>query len=66
MNEQKKTIWGFLSGDGFFQPVRALTIAGLEYASKTKAELQRLLEEKVQQERYEECCIIRDELSRRN
>lgn len=65
MKQQKKTIWGLLSGDGYFQPISDLSIEALEYVSKTKEELEVLLEEKEQKEEYEECCLIRDELSKR-
>ena len=61
----EKTPLGFVSSDGFFQPISSLTVAGLEYVSHSKRQLEELLNEKLLLEEYEECALIRDELSKR-
>jgi len=67
MNKKRnKQTLGLISRDGFFQPVSTLNVAGLEYASKSKAELREILEEKVKNEQYEDCALIRDELIKRS
>lgn len=60
------TRYGFISADGYFQQISSLTTAGLEYVSKSRNELELLLNENVAKENYEACAIIRDELIRRN
>ncbi|MCJ8208689.1 hypothetical protein MUY27_03150 [Mucilaginibacter sp. RS28] len=57
--------WGFLSSDGKFLPVSALTTKSLEYASKSIIELQQLIESYILTEEYEKCAVIRDEIIRR-
>jgi len=61
----KQTTWGIFSPDGHFQAISNLTVAKIEYASKSTAELKELLIEKVEIEHYEQCALIRDEISRR-
>ncbi|WP_207423953.1 hypothetical protein [Desertivirga brevis] len=61
----KQTTWGIFSPDGHFQAISDLTVARIEYASKSSMELKELLEEKVEMEHYEQCALIRDELARR-
>ncbi|GAB2692208.1 hypothetical protein GCM10027037_14460 [Mucilaginibacter koreensis] len=58
--------FGFISADGYFQQISTLTTAGLEYVSKSRQELNLLLQENVEKENYEACAIIRDELIKRN
>lgn len=65
MKDKRNNVWGVVSEDGFFQPISSLTAANLEYAIKSKAELLAILNEKERNEQYEECIIIRDELSKR-
>ncbi len=60
------TAIGLYSTDGFFQSLEHLTVASLEYISRSRAELTLLLEEKIALEEYEVCAIIRDELVKRN
>ena len=57
--------YGFISADGYFQQISTLTSASLEYVSKSRNELEVLLQENVQKENYETCAVIRDELIRR-
>ena len=57
--------WGFISPDGNFQPITALTAASLEYVSKTLPELQALISQYIITEEYEKCAVIRDEISKR-
>lgn len=57
--------WGFVSPDGNFQSITTLTTRGLEYVSKTMAELQALINQYIITEEYEKCAIIRDEISKR-
>jgi hypothetical protein len=55
MNKEENTSnWGFVSADGFFQPISSLNTENLEYAYKSLDELQLLLQEKVQLELYEQ------------
>ncbi|QJD94694.1 hypothetical protein HH214_01805 [Mucilaginibacter robiniae] len=56
---------GFFSADGFFQPISVLTANSLEFVSKSKLELEDLLQDHLLHERYEKCAIIRDELLKR-
>ncbi|WP_207426597.1 hypothetical protein [Pedobacter sp. SYSU D00535] len=63
---KKKSALGLISTDGHFQEISSLTVDSLFYVSKSKNELEQLLEEKVAVEEYEECAIIRDELIKRN
>ena len=58
--------WGFLSTDGHFQPLAALSAAGLEYVSKSIAELQELMARHILTEEYEKCAQIRDEIAKRS
>jgi hypothetical protein len=57
--------WGFISPDGNTQPIEALSLASLEYVSKTMAELQKLIKQHIVTEEYEKCALIRDEISKR-
>ena len=59
------TTIGLFSSDGFFQGLDHLTVASLAYVSNSKEELELLLQEKLGLEEYEECALIRDELSKR-
>jgi len=63
--KESNTQWGFISPDGFFQPVSTLTSFNLEYACKSLAELHAALDEKIALEHYEECALIRDEIIKR-
>lgn len=56
---------GLFSTDGYFQGLENLTVASLEYVSRSKEELIQLLQEKIESEEYEDCALIRDELVRR-
>ena len=66
MKEENGVTWGFVSPDGFFQPVSTLTTTSLEFVSKTRVELQALLQEHLALEHYEKCAVIRDEIARRD
>jgi hypothetical protein len=57
--------WGFISPDGNIQPIAALSVASLEYVSKTMAELQTLINRYIVTEEYEKCALIRDEIAKR-
>jgi hypothetical protein len=57
--------WGIFSPDGFFQPFHLLSVASLEYAGRSLAELQALLQENSCFEQYEKCAVIRDEINKR-
>ena len=57
--------WGFMSSDGFFQTISSLTTQSLEYVCKSINELEAMLEEYVELEKYEKCAIIRDEINKR-
>lgn len=59
------TTMGLFSSDGFFQAFENLSVASLAYVSKSKEELDQLLEEKIALEEYEECAVIRDEIHKR-
>jgi hypothetical protein len=59
------TALGFYSPDGSFQPIHVLNTVSLEFASKSTYELEIMLDEHVQLERYEKCAQIRDEIIRR-
>lgn len=59
------TAMGLFSPDGFFQTFEDLSVASLDYVSRSSAELEDLLLEKIELEEYEECARIRDELQRR-
>jgi hypothetical protein len=56
---------GFYSADGFFQPLTSLTTNSLEFVSKSRLELEAMLQENIAFERYEKCAVIRDELLKR-
>jgi hypothetical protein len=60
------TAIGLFSSDGFFQSLDNLTVASLEYVSKSREELELLLAEKLEAEEYEDCALIRDEIVKRN
>lgn len=60
------TAMGLFSSDGFFQSFENLSAASLDYLSRPVAELEDLLQKKLEAEEYEECARIRDELHRRN
>jgi len=64
-NTNNASRYGFISSDGYFQQIGTLTVAGLEYVSKSRPELELLLHENVENENYEACAIIRDELIKR-
>jgi protein-arginine kinase activator protein McsA len=64
-NTNNASRYGFISADGYFQQIGTLTVAGLEYVSKSRRELELLLQENVQTENYEACAIIRDEILKR-
>ena len=64
-NDTNKPGWGIFSPDGYFQPLGLLDSKSLEYAGKTIAELETLMQENIAKEQYEVCAIIRDELARR-
>jgi len=57
--------WGFISPDGNTQPIAALSVASLEYVSKSLTELQTLINQYILTEEYEKCALIRDEISKR-
>jgi hypothetical protein len=57
--------WGFVSPEGFFQPIRSLSARGLEFVSRSIDSLEAELHENVQLERYEICALLRDELAKR-
>lgn len=57
--------WGFMSSDGFFQAINSLTTQSLEYVCKSINELEALLQENVELEKYEKCAVIRDEINKR-
>ncbi|UFH52784.1 hypothetical protein [Spirosoma sp. KNUC1025] len=57
--------WGFISPDGFFQPISSLTTHNLELVSKSMNELQAMLQENIDLEKYEKCAFIRDEINKR-
>ncbi|RFZ84751.1 hypothetical protein DYU05_03860 [Mucilaginibacter terrenus] len=57
--------WGFYAADGTIVPISALTASGLKYLEYSATQLKHLLEEKIREERYEQCANIRDELLRR-
>ena len=57
--------WGFISPEGFFQPIRSLSTRGLEFVSRSIDSLETELHENVQLERYERCALLRDELAKR-
>ncbi len=65
MEQQNTNRFGFISSDGYFQKITALTTASLEFAYKSSQELEMLLQENVVKERYETCAVIRDELIKR-
>jgi hypothetical protein len=65
MEANKTTALGFYSPDGLFQPVHTLTTISLEFASKSTYDLELMLDDNVQLERYEKCAQIRDEIIRR-
>ena len=66
MNQDlQRNSWEFISPDGDFQPITALTTAGLEYVSKSLSELQALINQYIVTEEYEKCAVIRDEISKR-
>lgn len=56
---------GFYSADGFFQQITSLSAHNLEFVSKSKLELENLLQQNLLLERYEKCALIRDELVKR-
>ena len=56
---------GFYSADGFFQNVASLKVASLEFVSKSNYELELMLDENINLERFEKCALIRDEIIRR-
>lgn len=58
--------WGFVSPDGKFLPVASLTSLNLEYASRSLAELNLLINDYSRAEAYEKCAVIRDEILRRS
>lgn len=64
-NTDNTSRFGFISADGYFQKIGTLTVASLEYVSKSRTELERLLQENIQVENYEVCAIIRDEIIKR-
>ncbi|WP_345947806.1 hypothetical protein ABDD95_13210 [Mucilaginibacter sp. PAMB04274] len=64
-NNRTASAVGFYSADGFFQPLASLTTANLEFVSKSVYELEIMLDENVQLERYEKCAQIRDEIIKR-
>lgn len=57
---------GFFSADGFFQSITSVTTHSLEFVSKSRLELEDLLQENIALERYERCAVIRDELLKRS
>lgn len=57
--------FGFISADGYFQQISTVTVAALEYVSKSRQELHLLLQENISKENYEACAVIRDELAKR-
>ncbi|WP_462265438.1 hypothetical protein [Mucilaginibacter sp.] len=57
--------FGFISADGYFQQINTLTTANLWYVSKSRHELNLLLQENLMKENYEACADIRDELMKR-
>ena len=56
---------GFYSADGHFQQITSLTSRNLEFVSKSRLELEDMLQQNVLLERYEKCALIRDELLKR-
>ncbi|WP_158824857.1 hypothetical protein [Mucilaginibacter lacusdianchii] len=64
-NNSGLTNLGFYSADGYFQNITTLTTNTLEFVSKSRLELEAMLQENVELERYEKCAIIRDELIKR-
>jgi len=56
---------GFYSADGHFQQITSLTSRSLEFVSKSRLELEDMLQHNVLLERYEKCALIRDELLKR-
>ncbi len=65
-NKDASSVLGFYAADGTFTPVTKLTARTLEYANRSKSELEALLDENIDAERYEQCAVIRDELIRRS
>jgi len=61
----KQTIWGIFTPQGDFQAITNTSVTKIEYASKSTEELKELLKEKIGQEQYEQCALIRDEIARR-
>lgn len=65
-NTNKASSLGFYSTDGYFQQITTLTSHSLEFVSKSRLELEDLLQQNVLLERYEKCALIRDELLKRS
>ncbi|TWR26191.1 oligoendopeptidase F family protein [Mucilaginibacter achroorhodeus] len=64
LNERNPQL-GFHSADGAIVPLAELNVNSLPYIGLTSVQLYHLLEQKISREHYEECALIRDELSRR-
>lgn len=64
-NRNGVTNLGFYSADGFFQNISSLNSHSLEFVSKSRLELESMLQENISLERYEKCAVIRDELIKR-
>ncbi|HEY1023935.1 MAG TPA: hypothetical protein VGE26_02120 [Sphingobacteriaceae bacterium] len=62
----KKAIrFGFISTDGYFQEIDALSSSDLEYVSKSIDELRQMMAENLAAENYEKCAGLRDEIKKR-
>lgn len=60
------TAIGLFTSDGFFQAFENMTTDSSGFHFRTEAELEDLLQKKIDLEEYLECAQIRDELIRRN
>ncbi|MBL4674620.1 MAG: hypothetical protein JKY70_00175 [Mucilaginibacter sp.] len=63
--DERKPLPGIYSADGAVLPLSELNANSLAYVGYGVAELEEILEVKINQEHYEECALIRDELLRR-
>jgi protein-arginine kinase activator protein McsA len=61
----KQTTFGTFTPAGDFQAISNVQVTRIEYASKSTPELKELLQEKIEQEQYEQCALIRNEIARR-
>jgi protein-arginine kinase activator protein McsA len=64
-NDSGTPNFGFVSADGFFHKINSLNTSDLEYVSMSLNQLQEMLAENLQLERYEKCAEIRDYLEKR-